>query len=101
MTLGSLKNWWSSFIIIIILNGRYSTTDGVDKAKLELFAKKQRPYDAIPPVRAALIQHSAAYQAGCTWAQAILHQPDEANTADWAWEKIDKEKNVSRQLTLQ
>ena len=47
---------------VIELNSAY-----VDEAKLDLFASEQRPYEAIPPTRVALIQHTkcAAYQAGC------------------------------------
>ena len=51
---------------------RYSTAATVDEARLDMFARKQRPYESIPPTRAALLQHTrrAAYQAGCVWAQA-------------------------------
>ena len=50
-----------------VLYERSSTTDCVDDARLDMFAGKQRPYEAIPPTRAALLQHlkCAAYQAGC------------------------------------
>ncbi|XP_050716676.1 uncharacterized protein LOC126998691 [Eriocheir sinensis] len=39
----------------------------VNEARLDLFARKQIPYEAIPPTRAALLQHTkrSAYQAGC------------------------------------
>ena len=49
------------------MHDRSSTADGVDEARLDLFARKQKPYEAVPPTRAALIQHTkhAAYQAGC------------------------------------
>ena len=54
---------------VVLMYDRSSTADGVDEARLDLFARKQRPYEAIPPTRAALIQHTkcAAYQAGCVW----------------------------------
>ena len=41
--------------------------EGVDYARLDMFARKQRPYEAIPPTLGALLQHTkrAAYQAGC------------------------------------
>ena len=52
---------------VVLMYNRSSIADGVDEARLDLFARKQRPYEAIPPTRAALIQHikHAAYQAGC------------------------------------
>ena len=39
----------------------------VNNARLDMFARKQRPYQAIPPTRSALLQHVklASYQAGC------------------------------------
>ena len=48
---------------------RLSASSGVDEARLDLFARKQRAYDAIPPTRAALKEHAkhAAYQAGIIW----------------------------------
>ena len=44
-----------------------STVDGVDDARFDLFARKQRSYDAIPPTRSSLAQHvkRATYQAAC------------------------------------
>lgn len=52
---------------VITMYVRYSITDYVDEARFEMFARKQRSYDSIPPTKAALIQHikRAAYQAGC------------------------------------
>ena len=42
-----------------------STTTGVNNARLDMFAQKQRPYQGIPPTRSALLQRvkRAAYQA--------------------------------------
>ena len=31
----------------------------VDEARLDRFARKQRPYKSIPPTRAALLQHTS------------------------------------------
>ena len=55
-----------------------SEAAGVDDARLDLFARKQRSYEAIPPTKAALLQHvkRAAYQAGCIWSQATAFQPE-------------------------
>ena len=66
---------------------RTSSVTSVNKARLELFARKQKPYDAIPPSRAALLQHAkrAAYQAGIIWAQATIKEPDIRDAADWGW----------------
>ena len=66
---------------VVLMYDRSSTADGVDEARLDLFAGTQRPHEAIPPTRAVLIRHTkrAAYQAGCVWAQAILCQPEAEN----------------------
>lgn len=42
---------------VITMYDKNSTADGVDDARLDLFAQKQRSYDAIPPTRASLAQH--------------------------------------------
>ncbi|CAB1444144.1 unnamed protein product [Pleuronectes platessa] len=56
----------------VVMYDRSSAATGVDEARLNLFAHKQRSYDAIPPTSAALIKHAkrAAYQAGIIWGQA-------------------------------
>ena len=62
---------------VVMMYDRSSTAEGVDAARLDMFAWKQRPYEAIPPTQGALKQHvkRAAYQAGCIWSQATVLQP--------------------------
>ena len=43
---------------VVLLCDRSSTAVSVDEARLGMFARKQRPYEAIPPTRAALLQHT-------------------------------------------
>ena len=54
---------------------RSSADVNVNDARLIVFARKQRPYDAIPPTQSALKLHSkrAAYQGGIIWGPATLH----------------------------
>lgn len=63
---------------VVTLYDRFSTVAHVDDARLDMYARKQRPYEAIPPTQAALLQHEkhAAYQAGCIWSQSTLRQPE-------------------------
>jgi hypothetical protein len=63
---------------------RSSAATGVDEARLNLFARKQRSYDAIPPTSAALMEHAkrAAYQAGIIWGQATVTNPEVVSPAD-------------------
>ena len=42
---------------VVIMYDRTTTTFAVYKARFETFARKQRLYDAIPPTRAALLEH--------------------------------------------
>ena len=74
---------------VVMMYDRSSTAEGVDDARLDMFARKQRPYEAIPPTRDALLQHvkRAAYQAGCIWSQSTVCQPETQSPADWGWTK--------------
>lgn len=75
---------------------RSSTATTVNEARLDMVARKQRPYEAIPPTRAALLQHTrrAAFQAGCVGTQATQCQPEAESPADWGWQKVGEEWHV-------
>ena len=68
---------------------RSSASTGVNAARLDLFARKQRPYEAIPPILAALVYHTkrAIYQASCICDQSTFHQMEIESPADCGWEK--------------
>ena len=70
---------------------RSSVATGVDEARLNMFARKQRPYDSIPPTQAALREHAKrdAYQACVIWGQATCADPDIGSPADWGWMKTE------------
>lgn len=72
---------------VVTMYDRSSTATCVNNARLELFARKQRSYQSIPPTQAALVQHlkRAAYQAACIWSQATVCQPETQSPADWGW----------------
>ena len=76
---------------VVMMYDRSSTADGVDDARMDMYARKQIPYEAIPPTRAALLQHvkRASYQgeAGCIWSQLIVCQPETQSPTDWGWTK--------------
>jgi hypothetical protein len=50
----------------VIMYDQSSSTNKVNDASLDIFARKQRPYNGIPPSRAALVEHIKRYvmQAG-------------------------------------
>ena len=70
---------------VVIMYDRSSSTIKVNDARLDLFVRKQRPYNGIPPSRAALVDQIKRYvlQAGHTWGQLLCisrklyhHLPD-------------------------
>ena len=70
---------------------RSITTSSVNEARLNLFARKQRSYELIPPTQNALLQHAkrAAYQAGHIWGQCVLRDPELPCPSRWGWHKED------------
>lgn len=81
---------------VVLMYDRSSTAANVDETRLDMFDRKQRLYEAIPPTKAALLQHTkrAAYQAGCIWAQSTQPQPEAESPADWGWKKVGEEWQV-------
>ena len=77
---------------VVLMYDRSSAATGVDEARLHMFARKQRPYDSIPPTQAALREHvkRAAYQAGVIWGQATCADPDIGSPSDWGWMKSEE-----------
>ena len=72
---------------VVLMYDRSSAATGVDEARLDLFARKQRAYNSIPPTQAALVEHvkRASYQAGVIWGQATICNPDVSSPAQWGW----------------
>lgn len=72
---------------VVTMYDRSSTATRVNDARLELFARKQRSFDSIPPTQAALLEHAkrAAYQAGVIWSQATVSQPETQSPGNWGW----------------
>jgi len=83
---------------VVIMYDRSSRAEGVDDARLDTFARKQRPYETIPPTRGALLRHTkdAAYQAGCIRSQSTVHKPETQDPAEWGWR--EKRWSVARFL---
>ena len=72
-----------------IMNDRASETNKVDEARLDLFARKQRQYNAVPPSSAAPVQHVKMFvlQAGHTWGQALSRIQNLPTPSNWGWKK--------------
>ena len=76
---------------VVLMYDKSSSYKEVNEARLDLFARKQRSYDCIPPTSAALKEHCkrAAYQAGHIWGQSLLCSPDLPSPIHWGWHLTD------------
>ena len=74
---------------VITMYDRSSSLTDIDAVRLDMFARKQRSYDSIPPTRAALTEQTkrAIYQAGCIWSQATLCHMESDSPGEWGWKK--------------
>ena len=68
----------------ILLYNRTSITVNIDEGCCKLFTKKGKAMDALPPTKAALLQHirRAVYQGGHCWGNmlhACLNMPTPGN----------------------
>ncbi len=70
----------------ILLYNRTSTIVKIDEARQELFTKKGRAMDALPPTKAALVQHikRAVYQGGHCWGKTLQVCLDMPTPRNWA-----------------
>ncbi|XP_078492496.1 uncharacterized protein LOC144748319 [Ciona intestinalis] len=73
---------------VVLLYDRVSTCSYVDDCRRELFTKKGRSIESLPPTRAALLEHvrRAAYQAGHCWGQSLVASPELPNPNNWGWQ---------------
>lgn len=77
---------------VVLMYDRSSSYKEVNEARLDLFARKQRSYDSIPPTSAALKEHCkrAAFQAGHIWGQSLLCSPILPSPSHWGWHQKDR-----------
>lgn len=78
---------------VVLLYDKTSSDSSVNVARKQLFCKKGRPIDNIPPTQNALLQHlkRAAYQAGYVWAQSIIANQKLPSPSDWGWQLVKNE----------
>ena len=76
---------------VVLLYDRTSSQEHVNDARKQLFTQNCRTIDALPPTRAALIQHAkrAAYQAGYCWGQMMIPAPELPSPSEWWWVQRD------------
>lgn len=70
----------------VIMYDWSSSTNKVNDARPDLFAGKQRPYNGIPPSRAALVEHikRSVLQAGHTWGQSLCKSQTLPSPSRWS-----------------
>ena len=73
----------------ILLYDRTSSLRNINEARQELFSKKSRSLDNIPPTRAALVNHAkrAVFQGGFVWQQTLLKEPVIPCPSQWGWQR--------------
>ena len=73
----------------VLLYDRTSNKMTVNEARKQLFAKKGRRMEDLPPTQAALVQHAkrAAIQSGYCWFAALEANPQLPCPSDWGWVK--------------
>ncbi len=71
----------------ILLYHRTSSKVHIDEARQELFTVKGWAMDAIPPTKAALVQHirRAIYQDGHCWGKMLQATIGMPSAGDWGW----------------
>ncbi|CAG2204044.1 unnamed protein product [Mytilus edulis] len=74
---------------VVLMYDRTSECLGVDAARKNLFTRKGRSIENIPPSSAALHQHikRAAYQAGFCWGQALVKLQETPSPSIWGWKR--------------
>ena len=80
---------------VVMLYDKNSREENVNDCRLDLFARKQRTFDSIPPAKAALLEHSksATYQAACVWGQSTRREMEFKHPEDWGWIKDEDDAN--------
>ena len=73
---------------VVLLYDKMSTMVEVNLARKDLFSKKSRSLENIPPTRAALEQHTmrAVFQAAFIWSQVLVKQRVIPSPSAWGWE---------------
>ena len=77
---------------VVLLYDRTSYLTKVNEARQDLFSKKSRTLEKIPPTQEALLQHTkhSVYQGGHIWAQTLVTQPVFPSPSEWECKRDGK-----------
>ena len=80
----------------VLLYHSTSPSSSANKSTKELFSKKGRLLDGIPPTTDTLQLHiyRAIYQASYCWAQSLCKIPSLADPCEWGWKMEDKHYKI-------
>ena len=84
-----IRDDWLPLIerFVVLLYDRTSRATTVNQARKEMFTRKGRKFNAIPPTRDAVVQHvkRTAFQAGHIWGQSRVPSPSIPSPQEWGW----------------
>ena len=74
---------------IVLMYDKASECSTVNDVRKDLFTRKGRSLESIPPTSASLIQYvkRSAYQVGYQWGQSLVASPPQPCPDDWGWVK--------------
>lgn len=75
---------------VVLLYDRTSDQESVNTCRKQLFARKNRLMETIPPTCDALMQHvkRACYQSSFIWNKSLLANPAIPSPGDWGWQLV-------------
>jgi hypothetical protein len=76
---------------VIIMYDRTSECTVLDTARKELFTKKCKLLESLPPTSSAFLQHvkRSVYQAALCWCHCLERAPQQHDPSLWGWVKDD------------
>ena len=76
---------------MVLMYDRASNCLDVNTCRRDLFVKKNRTMESLPPTSDALYQHAlrASYQAGYVWQQSLEAFQDLPSPEEWGWKRVN------------
>ncbi|CAG2217771.1 unnamed protein product [Mytilus edulis] len=74
---------------VILMYDKTSQCTKVNDARKDLFTRKGRAIDNIPPSESALLEHTkrAVYMASLCWGKCLEPSPQVGSPSEWGWQK--------------
>jgi len=87
---------------LTIMYDRTSTRMKVNDARRDLFTRKGRDIEAIPPTSDALRQRAkrSTYQAGHCWGNSVVPSPPFPCPSEWGWVKVSNDMWAPLWMTI-